>query len=583
MADLSSLGRDTAQFIDSAKAAANTVQANNQGTQESLRRVAADETRIGDINSQMIALEAAARSKTQQAKAEATQAFGVDLTAQSEVITALARRATESKANLDRIGQEISAASSVSLFDNPFAWFVNQFKLDSLKGAFDAEHQLNVTSHQEIQNRQAAASNQAKIQADLLAVVTPEQTALLQEKATIDGSKAAEEARLKAFAANSKAATDALQISNMALNEAYSLQSAKNQAAQLGLARAAARRAEEEFKWNKEKFEILRADKKLHDDKTKKDYEQTRNIINAGRAILNMPALDDDGIDLAVKSISTAGEKSPYWLSYSQGIRSIASGQANMADSPGEYIDVVSNQGFMVKPTGAKAAVHNIIVDQAYATVTRLAAEPPGKNGANPYSGLSYKKDPESFKAAVTAETNKLLQQQMNKVVPDSGNVFDVGPLANIIKMSPHAGSLSVVQQLFAERVAAGDELASHSRNFTTIVDAFKKGEITVEQIIEFSALYKRAAQVNGQAKQFNAYGLNIPPAALKFNVEVETNPNAVFGGKSVVDFTDATALKKAVIKAAASSRSSSLAGILDPLFKPLEQGNQLGNVIKDK
>lgn len=551
---MANLDQATAQFLKNTRQTRSVVESNAAQQQQIGDKIADDATKIGDINARITGLEGIAALQVQQDKSKAAQTFGADLNAQNELLTALSRQALEAQTKAASLADEAGQLQSVSMLDNPIQYILNAFKLDAVLPQLDTERKKSEIFNSEIQARQTQAAAQTKIQADIAATLTPEKIRILQERDALTAAQAAGKAKLDSLATNSQNALTAANLGKGELDALYSLDNAKRQAAQLrisqehlALAHENAAQARMEFAMRFKLQEMQYEDGK--EAKANKNAEdlQMESIMKIGQTALGQQPMDGPSMRIAIKDVLTKGEKSMHYQAYIQGTRASIAGKPSFADSPGDFLEVATSPGF-VRLTDSKKPVASLITDLAVPSVMKQSKDPKGA-----YFGLDPKKDPEGFKKAVNEETRKLIISQQAKIIPGSGNIFDIGNLSDVVKNNPKLAELSVVKGFLAERIAAGDKLSDPGQVFAMASKAFSEGKLTTEQIGELSALYKSGAQVNAQVKDFGAFGINVIPADVKYRVEIETKPNALFGKKEVVDLTDTAALKKAIVSSASN------------------------------
>ena len=551
---MANLNQATNTFLDLTRKAQASIAGNAALQNEIGNKIVDDATKQGDISARITGLEGVAALQVQADKAKAAQSFGADLNAQNELLPALSRQALESQQKAASLADEAGKLQSVSMLDNPVQYILNAFKLDAVLPQLDTERKKSEIFNSEIEHRQAQASNQSKIQADIAATLTPEKVKLLQERDAVVAAQAANKARLDTVATNSQNTLAAVNLGKGQLDALYSLDSAKRQAAQLQISQEHLALSKENAAEQRREFEMrmklsemqFNEGKRARDEKNAEDL-QMESIMKTGQAILGQIPMEGPSLRIAIKDALTKGEKSMHYQAHLQGTRASIAGKTSFGDSPGDFLEMATSPGF-VRVVDAKKPVANLITDGAVPSVIKQTKDP-----KSPYFGLDPRKDPDGFKKAVSDETRKLVISQQAKIIPGSGNLFDIGSLSDVIKNNPSLGELSVVKSLLAERIAAGDKLNDPAQIFAAASKAFSEGKLTTEQIGELSALYKSGAQVNAQVKDFDAFGIHIIPADVKYRVEIETKPNALFGKKEVIDLTDTAALKKAIVSSASN------------------------------
>jgi hypothetical protein len=445
-----------------------------------------------------------AQQKVEQAKRTAALAAGYDPATGAgpllDRITALNQKGSE----VIDLNKKLRAERSVKIWENPMAWLQANFLSDT-------QEQV-VLAAQELQTESAVLNdlNNAVQQTSR----TAEATAQTITAAKIEASEkvAATEAQLKAYQAEQEgirfrtaAVTARAELSNANLNALHTLRGAQlaEQNYQLNLQQEA--RMREQFNWQKEYKRIQDEEKK-----TEKDLEgYVAETINYGNKLLGRPELTGMDMKAMVQLFKKGGSEElariyQIGLSYRMNPKNPIIG----TDPTSAYDNIVSLQGSVTESQKAVLEVMRDVRD----TLPRTAFDP--KTG---------KVDSKAYNKAV----QDTFAAQFQAIRPGSGNAFDVGDVTPYVQASPELQSLPFAQKILLPAITAKQPLQDPKILIDMGIEAAKRGELSVPEVISgVINTYQRANAINQAGRGFVSFGIVPPQGGLAYNARLGFGQN---------------------------------------------------------
>ena len=479
------------------------------------------------INNQIISsAKTASDLAIQQARIKSANVFGTNMKNAGEQISALAATVNTEYANRETALKKIEAKRSVSFFDNPLEYVVNQFTVND-----------DIQAHNTANERHEAASNQIAT-LNTLTQSTVQTQNMLDESITAGSIAAndkniADAAKLKASVSSLQALTYNAESINSALNADKTILANSFTMFNAQKAEQQANIALEQLNFQRMKFNEEQAQKKL----LKGSDDDLINSVNAGRIarlgakadIITPGSVRANTVLSLLKSNSPAGQE--FSQDYLSGQRTTSLGQVSLATSAANAVEVLDK--FLVNLTPAQVPVKDLL-----ASVYSEAL-----SGKAMLSGSTTPLDVKNkiqFDEYINGRTKELLNQQAAKiVVGDSSNVFNIPAIDTLIKNSSQLQSNSAVQKFITPLIAAGVDVNNPKILFSAVTDAVQKNTLTYSEALSITQVFQTGVAVNQAARNFVGLGLS---AGIKnsYNVPLKVSKYAFGNSEQIVNLADA-------------------------------------------
>jgi hypothetical protein len=470
---------------------------------------------------------------TQRASAAAGAAFGTDMRLQSNVITGVAQAQAEAYQRKLQSSAKIAEFDAKNPLDNIIGSIFDGFARNAEIGNYYAAErdENNATAYlQEInEGTRATIANQKAME-----------VSMSQESIQAQANKTLELAQQKANLAKIQGLgfnIDALNIAKNASVEQTDLKfkvlSAQNGQEQLRLALARESREREQFDWQKAKKATEDAGDAYTLERLKTGYQaimgdkapdfSNPSVAKRMLAMLKVPGEPSAEVKAAWEAGSGIGIISPS-----------ASGMVNMIKA-----------GVPVQFNPAQAPVKQLFED----TMITINQEIAGRVV-----------DKKTVDAATDLAVMRSLEGMLKEVKPgDPKNLFNIQSVESIFKAAPAVAALPLSQKVLIPAGAAG--LDDPNKVFNLAVDAARAGKISFQEAYSgYVALYQRGVDLNLAAKNLPSVGLvpakRVDPATGRivgdwhsYTTSVETSPTSVWGKKELLDNTNLTEVKRAMMK----------------------------------
>lgn len=484
----------------------------------------------------------------QQAIQKVGDIYGTNVSKSNERMSALADEASKAYLDAQAAEAEIYKKKSVNFFDDPLSWISNRFTINQDIAAFNdaATRQDMAEKRQSDLNAQTHAGvlSQKAFTQTITAASIAAKGDSIEQGAEILAQQARQQAltyNIRGVEAAMKMPLDKLQI----VTNVYHAQQAQEQQ-KMALAHLAM--AQEKFKWEKDKKET----EDSFDARLVNTYNKGLEVTQGSKAVpVDPTSKEAKFIAQMLKSNSEAGKEYQ---------RTFFAGQSGVI-AP----NVMGTINAIATGSGVNFSASQGKVKELLGETNKLVAMNPAID----------KKDPKAVSAAYSAAAAKLVDDGLANIKVGSGDLFDPPSMNQIIKLDPQLQNLPVVQKVLAPLMNSGVSLEP-ARALPAIAAAVAKGELTFEQARQASAIFQRQVTTNVADKNLIKFGISPGKETLtSFKTQVVTDPNAVFGGKEIVNIADPTEWGKAVMKyntraamyERAAAGSSSVA--IDKLFTP--------------
>lgn len=516
---------------------------------------AATQTEIGANTAIITNAKLSADMATQTARTKGALALGTDLRSQGELISGLSDNILDLMSQRDAVSRTIQQKKSVGLFDDPLQWIFNQVTISD-----DLEKHAGIEARLDEQGKNLSTLNtltQQTIQTQnaLTAPITEAGMVAANKNVIAAATLQATASQRAALASNASGITAALNVSKEVLASQFQALNAQNTQTNIGLAQAHLALDQQRFDWQKDEKKI--ADAARNKQTSVENYMMEQ--VNQGLVLMGMQPIPADSpragaIMMNLKSGSPSAAL--FAEAFNVATRSEAAGAKIFAGNPAQAIELLDR--VPVPMNGAQVPVKNIL-NSAVQQV---------KDAAAAGGGTINLKDPAVRAQALNNAATKILTEQNKKVlVGDSDNVFNIPPIAAIIAASPEAQKLPIVEKVIAPAIAAGTVLSDPNQVFALTVAALASKKITYPEALELTSLYQRGVKVNLEARELQAFGLNLEPkkpgdpSLFSYNVPIQVSNS---GSKQVVDLTKPDLLGRALNKYLAGQATRQFSNRLD-------------------
>lgn len=501
-------------------------------------------SQVATDNSTVTAAAQAAALRTQAARVQAANAFHTNLGDVGEQISLYAAAADAAQATKDQALAEIARKDSVTLFDNPIEYIMNQFTINGDISKHNAANAQLESANARIQtmnaNTQTSIMTQNAITEPITAASAEAATRNAAATATIEANKATQEG----LSYNVAGIQAALNTKKEALGLQFQLQSAQQTERQIGISLQHLDLAKKEFAQRQKEYAERDTDK--HEQQA---YGQSVvDTINRGRvAILGAGSeLDDMNGKMVLAALKGKNPLSAQMQKFlDAGELAKATGINMFGNTPAMAAATLSAIP-AAKLNSAQGPIKDILSSSAAAVGSAIkAGDMPGQN-ANPALRGINGKDPASVAGAMNAVAQQTLNGFAREVKPgDSSNPFQIPSINVLAENSPTVAALPVYQKVFAPLAKQGVQISDPKMILATVGDAVAKGVITHKEALELSTIYHVGVKTNLAMRNLPGFGL-VP--ALSYNATVETAPDG-FHANEIVDLTKPDAVSRALIK----------------------------------
>jgi hypothetical protein len=249
--------------------------------------------------------------------------------------------------------------------------------------------------------------------------------------------------------------------------------------------------------------------------------------INIGYASVGMPAIDAREAKF-LEARFKAGD-AEVWDMYNRGRLSKMTGTFMIGASPAESVETIKKYPGIVNnmPESRMPAIQ--VLGNAADRVSKMANVD--------------KKDPKAVATAINAEVKKELEVQFSYTNSNPENVFNIGDLRQYLGSTTDSKekvpapvsiqNIPVFKKFLVKHRDAGTDLSDPKIVWQMAIAELIAGNITFNDVVELSSVYRAAAHLNMAAKGLVAFGM-VPPNSGK-NLKVKLGR---FSG-SIIDITD--------------------------------------------
>lgn len=517
------LQNNEAAFVAS-QSGANAAAAISEASAATLRATAEAQATI--VRETMLA-----QQKVEQAKRTAALAAGYDPSTGAgpllDRITAINQKGAEVIDLTKKLRQE----RSVKIWENPMAWMQANFLSDTEEQTVLAANELE-TEAGTLNALNNAVQTTARTAEATAQTITAAKIEASEKVAATDAILKANQAEQEGIRFRTAAVTARAELSNANLNALHTLRGAQlaEQSYQLNLQQEA--RMREQFNWQKEYKRIQDEEKK-----TEKDLEgYVVDTINYGNKLLGRPELTGMDAKAMVQLFKKGGSEElariyQIGLSYRMNPKNPIIG----ADPTSAYDNLVSLQGNV---TESQKAVLEVMRD-VRETLPRTAFDP--KTG---------KVDAKTYNKAV----QDTFSAQFQAIRSGSGNPFDVGDVTPYVQASSELQATPFAQKILLPAITAKQPLQDPKILIDMGIEAAKRGELSVPEVISgIINTYQRANAINQAGRGFVSFGIVPPQGGLAYNARLGFGQN--------VNLTDPVAVGRYI----SIELAKSVSGIFNP------------------
>ena len=433
---------------------------------------------------------------TQKARIEAANAFGTNVQAQSEIMTAIGTQMRDSALALIEQQQKVSAIQNNATLTNPLGLFYDilygdgeRNKLAGMQAQFDTlsgvAQNLNAATQQTAQTQNAIKQTltEASIADNATALRAKTEADYQDAMAKAGQYKVQELSALRT--ANRDQIDDIFKAYQFQVTEEdrgfRRAERAEDRALRRESMLASAEQRKLYAEQLRERVELKRA--------TQEELEANVQAVNAGRSRFGLPALNQAQVEQLAKGTTKTKAQINSWREI--GLSQILDpSSVTLGSTPIDAYATYEMSGVPIPPSLQPAAK---LIRDTYATVVST----PGAS-----------KD----KAVIAQTANNLInqaatQQLSNIKSGDSTNLYAAPTLETIVEAAPAVSRLAVTPILRT----AGVELADGTKVLAQVSNAVNSGEIKFQTAVDdLVTLYRAAAATNNSAKDFQALQLPV-------------------------------------------------------------------------
>jgi len=474
-------------------------------------QTADDQTQVGQQD-YTIAAAKNADALDQQARAtKVATMFGTDVNNQSNLLSQYADQANQARIARRDAMETIDAKDSVNFLDDPVAWVTNQFTRSNDVQRYNAANHLLNDANQNIDSINASTQQSVITQHALAAPLTDVAAdAANQQALTIAGIKA-NQAKIAGLDSNIAGINSVLSLDKDSVTAQYNLANIADSQQRIRMQYADMAIRQAEFKMHQTLFD------QAQDDRASQQlvYQDAIKTINAGLQVTLQgqykPLSDDEGKMILASMKTHTPLAAQYNLAYELGAKTLAAGGSPiLGATPEQAYQVINNKAGVpvnLNPFEQKTAG---LLNQAAMEVDAAANGKPIP-GAASLVGVNLK-DKNSMTMAFNRRVQELYDQSNSIIDPTSAsNVNVVGDLGDLIN-KPNPASTTLQQLPVWQKVLA--PLSSQGVVLTPnvaaakVVDAFKSGQITSDELAGFSTLSQYATNANIESRGLSKVGI---------------------------------------------------------------------------
>jgi hypothetical protein len=445
-----------------------------------------------------------AQQKVEQAKRTAALAAGYDPSAGAgpllDRITAINQKGAEVIDLTKKLRQE----RSVKIWENPMAWMQANFLSDTEEQTVLAAQELEAEAGT-LNALNTAVQTTARTAEATAQTITAAKIEASEKVAVTDAILKANQAEQEGIRFRTAAVTARAELSNANLNALHTLRGAQlaEQNYKLNLQQEA--RMREQFNWQKEYKRIQDEEKKT--EKALEGY--VVDTINYGNKLLGRPELTGMDAKAMIQLFKKGGSEElariyQIGLSYRMNPKNPIIG----ADPTSAYDNLVSLQGNV---TESQKAVLEVMRD-VRETLPRTAFDP--KTG---------KVDAKTYNKAI----QDTFSAQFQTIRPGSGNPFDVGDVTPYVQASSELQATPFAQKILLPAITAKQPLQDPKILIDMGIEAAKRGELSVPEVISgIINTYQRANAINQAGRGFVSFGIVPPQGGLAYNARLGFGAN---------------------------------------------------------
>jgi hypothetical protein len=527
-----------ASAAQSQMANAGTEMASARQSQAELSTEAANVQLDIGLNNQIIeGAKNTAALANQNARLKAGAIFGADLNQQGEQISKATEIWQSAYERQLSAAQAIEEKDKVGFTDNPLQYIINQFTVNQDIEAHNAALAVKNVAKQHIDEINAMSNATAVNQANFTQSITQASVDAAAKNTLNTSLLAANKAKIEALGYNVQGLQDAVNMSKEQLGVMFNVQSMQNQQAQLKLAMDNYALHKEEFKWKQEDHAAAEATDEYLVGRIQKGLESMYGdrAPNLGAN----PKLAKTYLAL-MKSNTPAGKEAvdAYMAGGASGV---------LGGNAGQVIDMLKS-GMQLQFTPAQEPIKKLLDTSHSEFIGSINAGVVAKPSTVP-----------EFNRSVSTVVEKKVSDMLKNVKPGDGdNIFNIGPVDQLLKM-PGVADTALTQKILGPATAAGVRFDDPKQVYSTVSAAIANKQITVSEAADgLTALYQKGTKTNLETRQLAKFGIPLP-TNMPYNVQIQTNSQALLGGNEIVNLTDKTQVTRALMKTLAYSNMPAL------------------------
>lgn len=481
---------------------------------------------IGNNESIIAGAKGASDLRIQQSRLRAAAINGTDLSSDAEQMSALTQALDVARTQQAAAREAVTKKQSSNLLTNPLQWLTDQLTINTDIAAYNQSEASAELIAKRIAEKNALTQTQIATQNALSTSVTAASLQAEQDKIKQQATIAANKSKIQGAQYNAEGILRALNISRDALGLQFQALTATNAEQNMKISLA-------HLDIAKKNFQRLVEDKKVEDS-------VLLEAINAGMKLRlgpDTPELTEKDSKAALLMARSA-KPNQFTVDLNTGMEYLATGIKRYAANPSEALNIMTS-GVRYNLPPAMEPLKQILAtarDEVVKGTDKMPFDP---------------KDVQGNIAKVNQRANDLLTSATREVKPGTGNPFEIPDIRTLIKHSPAVANSPVVTKVLLPQLQAGVDLSSPDKQFAAIVQAVKEGKLDMKEALDATTIYQVGVRTNLEARQMHSLGFTPPGDGswYKYNVRIQTDPDALFSRTEVVDLTKPDLFSRALMK----------------------------------
>jgi hypothetical protein len=126
------------------------------------------------------------------------------------------------------------------------------------------------------------------------------------------------------------------------------------------------------------------------------------------------------------------------------------------------------------------------------------------------------------------------------------------------VEVTPALQQTPFAQKVLLPAIQAGTSIDKPATVYSLALAAIANKQVSIEEAVDgYTAVFQRGMAIQRDAVQLTKFGITPSKETFKYNAQVETKPNALWGRDEVIDNSDRMAVKAAMMKTLANKLMS--------------------------